>query len=214
MGKSHQDWRTRPDLESNEGLAFQYYEENTVNVRVTKHGTVNIADTEYCTEYGKCRHAAQIKATEGGASYGVRKLGAQAATLQSVAPPSVGPTKVKLDRSFNQGGLTSQKELWKTSALIACVVVERAAKLPNGQQPNLAACNHWLGPRTVEKKPGYEGLRYNPSEDTACPTYTRQGDKKRNHIAQASQHGTAFILRSVALRTSVENPPIEAFLEG
>ncbi|KAJ7020214.1 hypothetical protein C8F04DRAFT_1196965 [Mycena alexandri] len=88
-----------------------------------------------------------------------------------VAPPSVGPTKVKLDQSFNQGGF-------------------------------------------VEKKPGYEGLHYNPSEDTACQTYTRQGDKERNHIAQASRHGTAFILRSIALRASVENPPIEAFLEG
>ncbi|KAJ7040915.1 hypothetical protein C8F04DRAFT_1230618 [Mycena alexandri] len=169
VGKSHQDWRTRPDLESNEGLAFQYYKENTVNVRVTsyatwpttakipksprfsrkltnrhdayaEHGTVNIANAGYCTEYGKCRHAVHIKATEGGISFkrtgkhGDPRCEARRAVLKGVALPSVGPTKVKLDRSFNQGG--------------SRVVVERAAKLPNGQQPNLAACNRWLGPRT------------------------------------------------------------------
>ncbi|KAJ7028168.1 hypothetical protein C8F04DRAFT_1237705 [Mycena alexandri] len=158
----------RPDPESNEGLAIMQYCEETDNAHVTitppglryktskkrpttakipksprssrkltnrhdayaEHGTVNIANAGYCTEYeyGKCRHAVHIKATEGGASYGVRKLGARAATLQLRRPPWDQP-----------------RSNWTKASIKEAL---RAAKLPNGQQPNLAACNRWLGPRT------------------------------------------------------------------
>ncbi|KAJ7031691.1 hypothetical protein C8F04DRAFT_1185625 [Mycena alexandri] len=94
------------------------------------HGHPHAEYGNHC--HGRKTHILKLRKEVRATEYG--NWAPRAATLQSVAPPSVGPTKVNLGQSFN-------KEASR-------VVVEQAVKLLNGQQPNLAACNSWLGPQT------------------------------------------------------------------
>ncbi|KAJ7035431.1 hypothetical protein C8F04DRAFT_1233666 [Mycena alexandri] len=88
--------------------------------------TVDSLLWEKVTRNGKHRqHGGTARSTESVTTRYISKLRKEV----RVAPPSVGPTKVKLGQSFNQGGFTRGE----------------TSKRPAAQ---LSSGNRWLGPRT------------------------------------------------------------------
>ncbi|KAJ7041124.1 hypothetical protein C8F04DRAFT_1177336 [Mycena alexandri] len=140
---------TWPDLESNEGLAFEYYEEkyckcaryqlrhqayHCKNPQIAMNTERETSLTQ-STVIVATRKNTHIKATEGGAP--ATEYGNWVHGQQHYSP--------KAWRSPPRG---KEGSVERSCAALRGTNQEHAVKLLNGQQPNLAACKHWLGPRT------------------------------------------------------------------
>ncbi|KAJ7029313.1 hypothetical protein C8F04DRAFT_1187732 [Mycena alexandri] len=91
----------------------------------------NIANTEYCHQ----AQSTEIVANRKTQTSKIRK---------EVSPSAHGKAWRSLPRG-EEGGV--KRGPWMNEEQ-GSRVVDHAAKLLNGQQPNLAACNRWLGPQT------------------------------------------------------------------